>query len=135
MENRSNTGSSGIESSGLDRSILDQLYQLGGGTGTLVCSVIDAFRRSIPDYMDELRAGVASGNADEIRMAAHAMKSSAANLGATEFSSQCETIEHHAREGNLDTVADDMASVERLLPLAMAALDAEYTAASGKNAA
>lgn len=126
---------SSMSNSGLDRSVLDQLYQLGQGSGKLICSVIDAFRRTMPGYMNDLRDGVVARDVDAIRMASHAMKSSAANLGAVDFAARCQIVEHQAREGKLENSVEDLAILEAMMPVLMESLDREYAVATLKNAA
>ena len=56
---------------------------------------------SAPKLMEKLQVAAATGNADQLRNAAHSLKSSSANLGAMEFSSLCMDLETMGRNNEL----------------------------------
>ena len=63
--------------------------------------VISIYLESATALMAQLRQGVADQHGDAVRLAAHTLKSSSANLGALELSKTCQTLERQGREGRL----------------------------------
>jgi len=118
----------------LDAAVLENLRLLDKGKG-LICRVIDAFDKSIPALMSELETGVAELDAEKIRMPAHTMKSSAANLGALAFSNQCAALETMAREGNLTDAQAEFETLQKLLIPVQAELALEKERAEARKAA
>jgi HPt (histidine-containing phosphotransfer) domain-containing protein len=55
--------------------------------------VIAAFLAESPDRLAALRAAVRSGDAPELAGAAHHLKGSAANVGATDLAALCASLE------------------------------------------
>ena len=71
-----------------------------------------------------------SGDAALVRRAAHTLKSSAANLGATALSKLCGTLEAQALAGELDAVAAQTDVLHFELDGVMAALSSLRPAAA-----
>ena len=71
------------------------------GAPDLVARVLRLFAEDAPRRVAEIAEGVAAFDAETVRTAAHTLKSSAANVGATRLSSRCALIERAARELNL----------------------------------
>jgi two-component system, sensor histidine kinase and response regulator len=74
--------------------------------GDIVDQLVDLFLSSTPPLLDELRDAAAGDDHDELRRAAHKLKGSCQNIGATFMATLCRSIE--AGEG------DVRASVEEL---------------------
>ncbi|MEZ5934300.1 MAG: response regulator [Alphaproteobacteria bacterium] len=90
------------ETTALDPAPIEALRSLDpGGERQLIQRAITKFA----DYSDELvaRLGKAVGdkNSSEVARLAHSLKSSSANLGATNLASQCAEIERHTKNGEL----------------------------------
>ena len=58
-----------------------------------------------------LSAGVAAGDADVVRKAAHGIKGSAGNIGAIAVMHLADELEQRARVGNLDGAAERVAAI------------------------
>jgi HPt (histidine-containing phosphotransfer) domain-containing protein len=74
-----------------------------------------------------LRSSLDDGNGEELRRAAHTLKSNGATLGAKEFAELCRTLEQRAKAGELDDAAELVGRIEaeyRPLEEALAALRA-----------
>ncbi|MFO1372330.1 MAG: Hpt domain-containing protein [Candidatus Competibacteraceae bacterium] len=52
-----------------------------------------------------MRDAVPAGDSESLRQAAHSLKSSSANLGATQLAALCKELEQRGRERRLDGVA------------------------------
>jgi signal transduction histidine kinase/CheY-like chemotaxis protein/HPt (histidine-containing phosphotransfer) domain-containing protein len=86
----------------LDKKALDQLRELDpiGGTG-LIQQVVAAFLESAGDTVAKIETAVEANNAGDLRMAAHALKSSSANVGARSLSDICRELEVCGREDRI----------------------------------
>ena len=92
----------------LNGSALERLEKLGGKT--LVRQMIELYLANGPERVRALREGVEAGDAERIERAAHTMKSSAGNLGATKLQHTADALESLASSGVVDAVM-----VERLV--------------------
>ena len=78
----------------------------------IVDQLLDLFLTSTPPLLDELRTAADAGDDDALRRAAHKLKGSCQNIGATFMTTLCRTIE--AGEGDLgETVAELDGALER----------------------
>jgi len=68
-----------------------------GGEG--VAEIVDLFLGDSLELLAELRRGAELGDAARIASAAHAFKSTAATVGATELSALCQEMERLGRAG------------------------------------
>ncbi len=83
----------------LDTKALDQLRELDptGGTG-LIRQIVAAFFDSVGDTVARIEAAVETNHAENLRLAAQALKSSSANVGARTLSDICRQLEACGRE-------------------------------------
>jgi PAS domain S-box-containing protein len=86
----------------LDRKVLDSIRSLAGPKADLI------LQRMIPAYLEEatklltqIEPALHGHDSDKVRIAAHSLGSSSANLGANAFSQLCRTLENMARQGDL----------------------------------
>ena len=84
----------------LDASVLQSLRELGGDD--FLAEVIDTFRVEAPNLLATLRRSLVQADADELRRAAHTLKSNGATFGAEAFAELCRELEERARNGELD---------------------------------
>jgi len=88
----------------IDPARLDLLRQLGPADGgALLTAVVSAFLQEAPARLASLRSAVDAGGGRPLAEAAHQLKGSAANIGATTVAALCEQLEIAARAG--DTLA------------------------------
>jgi HPt (histidine-containing phosphotransfer) domain-containing protein len=90
--------------------------------------VVDAFLSDAPELMATLRRPLEDGNAEELRRAAHTLKSNGATLGAAQFAELCRTLEQRAKDGELDGSSELVDRIEqeyRSLEDSLAALRSE----------
>ncbi len=106
-----NGGSEAVEYVSLDDGALKNLRDLGGDE--FLGEVIDAFLADAPELVATLRRALDEGSAEELRRAAHTLKSNGATLGATEFAELCRTLEARAKAGELDGAAELVDRVEQ----------------------
>jgi signal transduction histidine kinase/DNA-binding NarL/FixJ family response regulator/HPt (histidine-containing phosphotransfer) domain-containing protein len=96
----------------IERAALDNIRALQkDGMPDLTTKVIDKYLSHAPKLLGSLRQAAAEGNAPAVQQAAHSLKSSSANLGATELAAQCKTLELDAR---LNKVVPSQAQLQEL---------------------
>jgi HPt (histidine-containing phosphotransfer) domain-containing protein len=87
----------------LDPAALQGLREIGGDE--FFTDLVETFLADAPPLLAALRGT----NADEVRRAAHTLKSNGATFGATRFSELCRELEGQAKGGDL-TGAPDLAT-------------------------
>jgi CheY-like chemotaxis protein/HPt (histidine-containing phosphotransfer) domain-containing protein len=123
------SGEEPVEYVSLDDDALQNLRDLGGEE--FLGEVIDAFLSDAPGLVATLSASLESGNAEELRRAAHTLKSNGATLGAEGFADLCRTLEQLAKAGDLDEAPQLVDRIEqqyRPLEEALSALRSESPA-------
>jgi PAS domain S-box-containing protein len=113
----------------LDDDALKNLRDLGGDE--FLGEVIDAFLADAPELIATLRRSLDEQNNEELRRAAHTLKSNGATLGAAQFAELCRTLEHQAKSGELDGASELVDRIgQEYLPLeeALSALRSETPA-------
>ncbi len=83
----------------LDPEQIESLRQVGGDKVDVLSKVAGIFLRRGRSRIEELRQAVKAGDARSMRMCAHGLKGSAANLGAREMAEICGEIEVLALQG------------------------------------
>jgi PAS domain S-box-containing protein len=111
-----------VEFVSLDDAALANLRELGGDE--FLAEVIDAFLADAPGLVATLRRSLDDGSAEELRRAAHTLKSNGATLGAATFAEQCRDLEQLAKSGELDGAAELVDRIEQEYGLVEEALSA-----------
>jgi signal transduction histidine kinase/CheY-like chemotaxis protein len=92
-----------VENAVLDRQALGRIRALHRPGGpNLLAKVLGLYSSSSLALTDAIRTAVQSNDAESIRQAAHALKSSSANVGAMAFADLCKEVEVAAAQGKLD---------------------------------
>jgi two-component system, sensor histidine kinase and response regulator len=88
----------------------------------IVDQLLNLFLQSTPPLLDELRAAVDGGDGDELRRAAHKLKGSCQNIGATFMATLCRALETGDGDARaqLDELDGAFASTEAALRGALA---------------
>jgi GAF domain-containing protein/CheY-like chemotaxis protein/HPt (histidine-containing phosphotransfer) domain-containing protein len=109
----------------IDLTALRRLSDGTGGDPGFVSELIEQFIGESPALIEAARDGLVGGNADEVRRAAHTLKSNAATFGAHDLSAACAALEDAAKRGDLeggaaslDAIARDLDEVRAALPQA-----------------
>jgi signal transduction histidine kinase/CheY-like chemotaxis protein/HPt (histidine-containing phosphotransfer) domain-containing protein len=112
----------------LDVNALTRLQEMMGGDAAILEELVDGFFQDAPQLLADMREGVAAGNASPVQLAAHSLKSNAADFGATRLRDLCRELEMAAKGGSvagrMDLVAKIEAEFERVRT-ALEALDHE----------
>jgi PAS domain S-box-containing protein len=98
----------------LDADALQNLRDLGGDD--FLREVVEAFLSDAPTLIARLRSSLEQQNGEELRRAAHTLKSNGATLGAEEFAELCRRVEQQAKAGRLDDLPQLVNRIEQELP-------------------
>jgi CheY-like chemotaxis protein/HPt (histidine-containing phosphotransfer) domain-containing protein len=106
----------------VDAAVLDRLAESMGGDDAFVAELIDQFVADSPALVAAARKGLEAGNPEEVRRAAHTLKSNAATFGANELADRSRSLEMAAKAGELgggqaylDAVAEELQRVHGAL--------------------
>ena len=95
----------------VDSEKVSTLHELARLNPTFLRDITSLFREDATLRLHELRDSVRSADPALLARAAHALKSSSGNIGATRMYTLCDTLEASARQGSVDGAA---AVVEQL---------------------
>jgi CheY-like chemotaxis protein/nitrogen-specific signal transduction histidine kinase len=96
----------------LDPTALETLQELVGGESALLGELIDSFLEETPPLVDTLCQALGQEDAAELRRAAHTIKSSSKDFGATALAELCQELETMGKAGTLDGASELVAQVE-----------------------
>jgi len=97
----------------LDENVLNQIRALQGpGRGDLLRKVAELYLSNTPSLLDSLRKAVAANDPEAMYKAAHALKSSSANLGAVSLAEVAKDLELRGRRRSLEGVSELLARAE-----------------------
>ena len=108
----------------VDDAVLQRLAESMGGDDAFVAELIDQFVTDSPALVAAARRGLEAGDADEVRRAAHTLKSNAATFGANELADRSSRLEAAAKGGSLDDGPAQLEAIEDELGRVHAALRA-----------
>ncbi len=103
---------------------LEEFFEAIGGDTELLVDLITTFLDDAIDRLASLAAGWASQDVETVKVEAHTLKSSAAQMGALQMSELSRRIEAAARDNDLDSVAAEVEQVAEIHPATVAALEA-----------
>ncbi len=98
-----------LENNLIDRVVFEELKQEVGLD--FVIELVDTYREETPALIAQLQQAVAANDADGVRRAAHAIKSSSNNFGALHLGSLAQEIETLGKEGRLAGIAQKAADL------------------------
>ena len=94
----------------LDPDTVAMLRSMSGGDASMLRDLLGLFQTESDPIVTELAQAVARNEVEMVRKLAHALKGSAANLGATELAQTCACLEGMARAGTLQPDAPQLAA-------------------------
>jgi len=113
----------------VDRDVLRRLLESTGGDQGFMTELVEQFIADTPGLVTAARAGLESGDVDEVRRAAHTLKSNAATFGALELAERSRRLEEDAKagaiedgEGQIRGIAEELERVREALHVASASL-------------
>jgi CheY-like chemotaxis protein/HPt (histidine-containing phosphotransfer) domain-containing protein len=108
----------------VDDAVLERLAESMGGDDAFVAELIDQFVTDSPALVAAARRGLEARDADEVRRAAHTLKSNAATFGANELADRSSRLEAAAKGGSLEDGPAQLEAIEDELGRVHAALRA-----------
>ena len=96
----------------IDPKVIESMLVLGGGGRELLAKMIDLFVQDAPQRIAAIRDAMKRGDARSAARAAHAFKSSSANLGAAALAQMCKRLERECRDGTLASSQTLVAAIE-----------------------
>lgn len=110
----------------LDQSRLDMIRAMRRpGKPDILAKIIQIYIDTSPDMLQMVGDAVKQGDPAAFSDAAHSLKSSSANLGATALSSLCQQLENMGRQGKTEGSRDLLNRIETQLQMTLSALSAE----------
>jgi PAS domain S-box-containing protein len=108
----------------VDAAVLARLTESMGGDDAFVAELIDQFVTDSPALVTAARRGLEAGDADEVRRAAHTLKSNAATFGANGLADRSSRLESAAKGRSLEDGPAQLEAIEDELGRVQAALRA-----------
>jgi len=108
----------------VDRAVLDGLLDSLGGDREFLVELLQTYLEDSPRLLAAMRTALLAGNAEELRRAAHTLKSNSATFGATTLSRLARSLEEMGKAGALDSAAAGLAQAEAEYARVRAALEA-----------
>ena len=96
----------------IDRAALDALLETTGGDAGFLAELIDTYLGDSVGLLAVMRQAIAVANPEELRRAAHSLKSNSASFGAHTLASLCQELEQRARNGVLEGAPGRLAHIE-----------------------
>jgi len=96
----------------IDAKVIESMLVLGGGGRELLCKLIDLFLQDAPQRLAAIDDAMARRDAKGVAKAAHAFKSSSANLGAAALSELCKRLERECHDGSLGEAEAIVSAIE-----------------------
>ena len=109
----------------LDASAIDAVRQLDpDGQDRLLSRLIALYRDDSSQLLADMENGLKVGDAEGVARAAHTLKSSSANLGATNVAAIARLIETAARTGDISDLPASMTKLRAQRTVALSELEA-----------
>jgi CheY-like chemotaxis protein/HPt (histidine-containing phosphotransfer) domain-containing protein len=108
---RNRNAGSGESDISLEAGALQNLRDLGGVE--FLTEVVDVFQADAPGLITSLRTSLQRQDTEELRRAAHTLKSNGSTLGAVAFAKLCRTVELQAKDGQLGQVSQLVDRIEQ----------------------
>jgi HPt (histidine-containing phosphotransfer) domain-containing protein len=113
----------------VDPEVLRRLLESMGGDEEFIAELIEQFLTDTPGLVEAARTGLETGDVDEVRLAAHTLKSNAATFGAHELAERSRGLEEAAKAGaipdgadQVEAIAEELDRVREQLPTVSAGL-------------
>ena len=107
----------------LDRERVSSFLAISRTQPGFLEGLVKTFRQDVPSRLDALRAAASNGDAQELSLAAHALKSSSGSVGAKRMQTIAATLEEHARAGRIEGAEASIDQLAAEFTRVMAAYD------------
>lgn len=90
----------------IDESVLDEIRRMSGEQAPeLINNIVELYLKQTPDLIDDIHHAAKDGDSERVFRAAHALKSSSANIGAVRISEIARQVEKLGRDNRIDHVS------------------------------
>ena len=113
----------GDETHVLDRERVSSFLAISRTQTGFLDGLVKTFRQDVPSRLDALRAAAASGDPQDLALAAHALKSSSGTVGAKRMYAAASALERAALSGRIDGASAAIDQLAAEFPRVMAAYD------------
>jgi len=97
----------------INMAVIDELLSLGDdGDASLLTDLIQMFLEDAPVKLNSIKTGFAKRDMNIVEKAAHSMKGSAGNLGATQIQEVCDQLQRSCHQSNPEEIAGLVAQLE-----------------------
>jgi histidine phosphotransfer protein HptB len=107
----------------IDHEAIETLRSLSPDDDSFLRELIGVFLSDTPERIAELRRGLETGDAPLFTRAAHSIKGSSSNLGASRLRAVAERLEHDARTAGLGALGERLGELEAEFDAARAELE------------
>ena len=108
----------------IDSQSIEELRAMNPGDDSFLRELIQIYLDDSPQRIDEIEECLEKGDAIRLTRAAHSLKGSSANFGATQLRAISEKIEHLGREGAMAQVPAEIPELKAEFGRVKAALEA-----------
>lgn len=91
---------------------LEDLLETTGGDRAFLAELIDTYFEDSGTLLPTMRQAVVAGSPEQLRRAAHSLKSNSASFGAQKLTVLCRELEEQGRTGTLGGAGERLAQVE-----------------------
>jgi HPt (histidine-containing phosphotransfer) domain-containing protein len=112
------------EQRAIDPAVWADLLESVGGDADFIDELLEVFFDDSPRLLATMEDALSAGNAEDLRRAAHSLKSSSAGFGATRLSETCKEVEDMGKAGALEGADERIGQITKEYNEARAALEA-----------
>jgi HPt (histidine-containing phosphotransfer) domain-containing protein len=108
----------------IDPAVWADLLESLGGDADFVAELLETYFDDSSRLLAAMQEALSTGNAEDLRRAAHSLKSSSASFGALRLSNKCKELEDMGKAGALDGAAEQIDHIAAEYAKTRAALEA-----------
>ncbi len=103
---------------------VDYIEEVCGGSKEIIKEMVDIFRQQIPEFCNEMKSLLDSGQNYNLGLLAHKAKSSVAIMGMQDLADKLKELEHKAKKGEeAESYSEYIEAFKRDTSLALKELD------------
>ena len=108
----------------IDPAVWADLLESLGGDADFVAELLETYFDDSSRLLAAMQEALSTGNAEDLRRAAHSLKSSSASFGAIRLSNKCKELEDMGKAGALEGAAEQIDHIAAEYAKTRAALEA-----------
>jgi HPt (histidine-containing phosphotransfer) domain-containing protein len=108
----------------IDPAVWADLLESLGGDADFVADLLETYFDESSRLLVAMQEALSTGNAEDLRRAAHSLKSSSASFGAIRLSNECKELENMGKAGAIESAAEQIDHIAAEYAKTRAALEA-----------